>query len=214
VPLDSTTSSAVNSSLSTTAAVKAMDPVSVNTNGTVSNIPSATGNSTVDNVISTPSTTSVTSPTSITSVINAPPPPPGSASQASAPPPAAVQQERAAENKKTEGAVASVERKAGGDREAAKKEATAQAKELANSMSRAATLEAQVASQGLVVGLMNFVPGFSAYQNAIVPDVLGNQVARQYSKPTVDNRSAQRQLSRGNELRWREMVDSQYNRGK
>jgi hypothetical protein len=214
VPLDSTTSSAVNSSLSTTAAVKAMDPVSVNTNGTVSNIPSATGNSTVDNVISTPSTTSVTSPTSITSVINAPPPPPGSASQASAPPPAAVQQERAAENKKTEGAVASVERKAGGDREAAKKEATAQAKELANSMSRAATLEAQVASQGLVVGLMNFVPGFSAYQNAIVPDVLGNQVARQYSKPTVDNRSAQRQLSGGNELRWREMVDSQYNRGK
>jgi uncharacterized membrane protein YdbT with pleckstrin-like domain len=110
--------------------------------------------------------------------------------------------------------VASVERKAGGDREAAKKEATAQAKELANNMAKATTLEAQAASQGLVVGLIGFVPGFSAYQNAIVPDVLGAAVARQYSKPTVDNRSAQRQLSGSNEYRWREMVDSQYNRGK
>jgi hypothetical protein len=110
--------------------------------------------------------------------------------------------------------VASVERKAGGNSDAARKEATAQAKELANNAGRAATLEAQVATQGMVVGLMNFVPGFSAYQNAIVPDVLGAQVARQYSKPTVDNRSAQRQLSGSNEIRWREMVDSQYNRGK
>ncbi len=133
-PIDSTTASAVNSSLSTTAAVKASDPVSINTNGTVSTTPSATGDSTVDAVISTPSSTSATSPTSVNSVTNAPPPPGAPAptaratEQASAPPPPpppAVQQERAAENKKTEGAVASVERKAGGDREAAKKEATA-----------------------------------------------------------------------------------------
>lgn len=223
VPVDSTTSSTINSSLSTTAAVKAMDPGSINTNGTVSTAPSATGNSTVDSVISTPSTTSTTSPTSVTSVVNAPPPPgaaPGPTSNATAqasappPPPPAVQQERAADNKKTEGAVASVERKAGGDREAAKKEATAQAKELANNMAKATTLEAQAATQGLVVGLIGFVPGFSAYQNAIIPDALGAQVARQYSKPTVDNRSAQRQLSGSNEIRWRDMVDSQYNRGK
>ena len=222
VPLDSTTSSAVNSSLSTTAAVKAMDPGSVNTTGTVNTTPSATGDSTVDAVISAPSTTSATS---VNSVVNAPPPPPGAGpsptanatAQASAPPPPpppAVQQERAAENKKTEGAVASVERRAGGDREAAKKEATAQAKELANNMAKATTLEAQTASQGLVVGLIGFVPGFSAYQNAIIPDALGAAVSRQYSKPTVDNRSAQRQLSGSNEYRWREMVDSQYNRGK
>ena len=222
VPLDSTTSSAVNSSLSTTAAVKAMDPGSINTTGTVNTTPSATGDSTVDSVISAPSTTSATS---VNSVVNAPPPPPGAGpsptanatAQASAPPPPpppAVQQERAAENKKTEGAVASVERRAGGDREAAKKEATAQAKELANNMAKATTLEAQTATQGLVVGLIGFVPGFSAYQNAIIPDALGAAVSRQYSKPTVDNRSAQRQLSGSNEYRWREMVDSQYNRGK
>ena len=222
VPVDSSTASAVNSSLSTTAAVKASDPVSINTNGTVSTTPSATGNATVDSVISAPSTTSVTSVTGPNSVVNAPPPPPPGAgpsatsaatAQASAPPPPpppAAQQERAAENKKTDGAVASVERKSGGDREAAKKEATAQAKELANNMSKAATLEAQAANQGLVVGLMAYVPGFSAYQNSIIPDALGAAVARQYSKPNVDNRSAQRQLSGSNEIRWREMVDSQY----
>jgi hypothetical protein len=109
--------------------------------------------------------------------------------------------------------VASVERKAGGNPEAAKKEATERAKELANNMSRAVTMEAQAASQGLVVGLMGYVPGFSAYQNAIIPDALGAQVARQYSKPNVDNRSAQRQLSGSNEYRWKEMVNSQYNKG-
>lgn len=222
-PVDSTTSSAINSSLSTTAAVKASDPVSVNTTGTVTTTPSATGNATVDAVISTPSTTSATSPTSQTSAIAPPPPPPGAPSptgaataQASAPPPPpppAVQAERAAENKKTEGAVASVERKSGGNAEAAKKEATERAKELANNMSKAATLEAQAASQGLVVGLMAYVPGFSAYQNAIVPDVLGAQVARQYHKPTVDNRSAQRQLSGANDRLHREMVEQQYRQG-
>jgi hypothetical protein len=223
VPMDSTTASAVNGSLSATAAVKAQDPVSINTNGTVSTGPSATGNATVDSVISTPSTTSATSPTSMTSVINTPPPGAGpgptarATEQASAPPPPpppAAQQERAAENKKTEGAVASVERRAGGNPQAARQEAAARAKELVENNNRAATLEAQAATQGLVVGLIGFVPGFSAYQNAIVPDVLGAQVARQYHKPTVDNRSAQRQLSGGNELRWRDMVDSQYNRGK
>ena len=71
-------------------------------------------------------------------------------------------------------------------------------------------MEAQTATQGLVVGLMGYVPGFSAYQNAVIPDALAAQVARQYHKPTVDNRSAQRQLSGSNEYRWKEMVDSQY----
>lgn len=215
VPLDSTTSSAVNSSLSTTAAVKANDPTSVNTTGSVS----TTGNTTVDNVLATPSTTSVTSVTSVNSVTAPPPPPVGVAPTAQAtanasapppPPPPAVQQERAAEAKKTDGAVASVERKAGGNATNAKAAATEAAKELAKKAGEAATMEAQTATQGLVVGLMGYVPGFSAYQNAIVPDVLGAQVARQYHKPTVDNRSAQRQLSGSNEYRWKQMVDSQY----
>jgi hypothetical protein len=92
----------------------------------------------------------------------------------------------------------------------AKTNAEAAAQEAAAAAASATTLEQQAATQGLVVGLMAHVPGFSAYQNAIVPDVLGAQVARQYHKPTVDNRSVQRQLSGSNEVRWKEMVDSQY----
>lgn len=209
-PMDSSTSSAVNSSLSTTAAVKASDPVSV------------TGNATVDSVLAAPSTTSATSVTSVTSVVNAPPPPQGvpsptaaAAAQAATPPPPppAQQAERQADQKRSDSAVATVERRAGGNRAEAGKQVAAAARDAAEKSQKAATLEAQAANQGIVVGLMGYVPGFSAYQNALVPDVLGLQVARQYSKPTVDNRSAQRQLSGSNEYRWREMVDSQY-RGK
>ena len=209
------TSAAINSSLSATAAVKANDPTSVNTTGSVS-----TGNSTVDSVIATPSTTSSTSVTSVTSVI-APPPPPGAPSPTStavsgaanpppAPPPGPAQQ---AESKKTDNAVASVEKKAGGNRENAKAAATERAKELAKEADKATTMEAQVATQGLVVGLMGYVPGFSAYQNALVPDVLSNAVSRQYMKPNVDNRNAQRRLSGASDLKWQEMVDSQYKIG-
>jgi hypothetical protein len=217
-PLDTTTASAVNGSLSTTAAVKASDPVSINTNGTVSTTPSATGNSTVDSVISTPSTTSttgVTSVTSVTSVINPPPPPGGSAntSPPPSPPPPAQAAAAATENKKTDGAVASVEKKSGGNQAAAKAAATERAKELANEAGKAATLEQQAATQGLVVGLMGYVPGFSAYQNSIVPDVNVVRMTRQYNKPVVDNRNAQRQLSGSNEAKWQEMVDSQYKQG-
>jgi hypothetical protein len=47
-----------------------------------------------------------------------------------------------------------------------------------------------------------------------VPDSLGAGVAKQYYKATVDNRSAQRQLSGSNEARWKQIVDSQYNKEK
>jgi hypothetical protein len=221
-PLDTTTASAVNGSLSATAAVKASDPVSINTNGIVSTAPSATGNSTVDSVISTPSTTSttgVTSVTSVTSVINPPPPPGGSASTSPPPPappaapPPAQAAAQAIENKKTDTAVASVEKKSGGNAENAKKEATAKAKELANEAGKAATLEAQAATQGIVVGLMGYVPGFNAYQNSIVPDVNIAKMTRQYNKPVIDNRNAQRRLSGASDSKWQEMVDSQYKLG-
>jgi hypothetical protein len=52
----------------------------------------------------------------------------------------------------------------------------------------------------------------AAYQSSTVPDALGATVAKQYYKATVDNRSAQRQLSGANETRWKQIVDSQYNK--
>jgi len=207
-PLDSAVTTAVNQQLTTTVEVAKADPA---------NVVSATGSSTTDSVLATPSTTSATSVTSVTSVIAPPPPatgPAGAAPPPPPPPPPAQQQERAAEGKKTDTAVASVEKKAGGNQAAAKAAATERAKELANEAGKAATLEAQAATQGLVVGLMGYVPGFTAYQNSIVPDTMANAVARQYHKPTIDNRNAQRRLSGASETRWQEIVDSQYNLGK
>ena len=81
-------------------------------------------------------------------------------------------------------------------------------------MKSATKMEDQVAAQGAVVNAMAFVPGFSAYQNAIVPDINQLRMARQYSKPPVDNARTQRLLGGAQEKRWQEMVDSQYNYNK
>ena len=56
-------------------------------------------------------------------------------------------------------------------------------KEIAKESKDAKTIEAQVATQGLVVGSMNFVPGFDAYKNALIPDINALLMARQYEKP-------------------------------
>jgi len=60
---------------------------------------------------------------------------------------------------------------------------------------------------------MGYVPGFTAYQNSIVPDTNALQMARQYSKPVTDNRNAQRRLAGPSEYKWEEMVESQYKLG-
>ena len=200
VKSDSTVSTVV------VAETKSADPVAVI---------STTGDTAIDAVIAAPATTSVTSPTStvansvapsttISTAVSAP--------VAAAPTPAAVekQAEQKADAKKTDSAVASVEKKAGGDPKAARAEAGAKAKEIAANIAKAATMEEQTAQQGVVVGLIGYVPGFSAYQNSIVPDALGAAVARQYHKPVIDNRAAQRRLSGANEYKWQQMVDSQY----
>lgn len=202
----STTTSSTNTPNSTNTTETASNPATV-----------AISDPVVKSAVTTSDTTSAVSPTSMTSTVSVINPPKTTGVDSAVktvsvdiPVTPAQQQERQQDQKKTDNAVATVERRAGGNTANARAAATAQAKELANNMSRATTMEAQAANQGLVVGLMGYVPGFSAYQNAIVPDVLGAQVARQYHKPTVDNRSAQRQLSGSNELRWKEMVDSQY----
>lgn len=175
---------------------------------------------TVDSVIKAPDTTSATSPTSTTSPVSVLKPPAQVTETAvtsvsvPAPVPAPVQQQRqeqkAQDQKKTDTAVAAVERRAGGNRENAKKEAAERAKDVAQQAANATTMEQQTASQGLLVGLIGYVPGFSAYQSATVPDTLGATVARQYSRPPVDNRALQRGLTGPSDNRWREMVDSQY----
>lgn len=212
VNLDPAVTTAVNQQLTTTVEVARADPA---------NVVSATGDATTDTVLTTPSTTSATSATSVTSVIAPKPaadtmgPPGGGPGGAGSQPPANSirAEEKQQDQKKTEGAVASVEKKSGNNREAAKKEATAQAKELANNMSNAATIEQQKANQGLVVGLMNYVPGFSAYQNSIIPDAKLYSVEQAYkNQRVIDNQRVLRQLNQASDRLHQEMVDEQYRR--
>lgn len=225
------TAYAAKNVLPTTSATTTTTPVAVATvttteTSTAASNPAAAAISdpTVAAAVSAPSTTSATSVTSVTSVVTTTAPVstatnPTAAATAAAVNPAPVSvspataQAQAVETKKTDNAVASVERKSGGNKENARAAATERAKELAKEAGNAKTMEAQTATQGMVVGLMGYVPGFSAYQNALVPDVNATQMARQYNKPNVDNRSAQRRLSGSSELRWQEMVDSQYKLG-
>jgi outer membrane biosynthesis protein TonB len=130
----------------------------------------------------------------------------------------AQQTEKKQEQKKTDTEIAKIEKKSESkdtkssskSKEDAKKEATEKAKELANDMSKAATLEAQAANQGVVLGLMNYVPGFSAYQNSIVPDTNAISMNKQYNKNNVDNRRAIRALSGASDRLHEQMVREQY----
>lgn len=122
------------------------------------------------------------------------------------------QEERKTENQVASKVEKSVEKSA--DRGKMREAVAKVQKEISKEAQEAKTIEAQVATQGLVVGSMNYVPGFDAYKNALIPDVNAMMMARQYEKPVVDNRSAQRRLSGSNELRWQQMVESQYQIGK
>jgi hypothetical protein len=145
---------------------------------------------------------SATDVTSLTSPISVLPQPPSlSTLIAPAPPAKSTSAESAEDAKKTASAVAKA---------AAQGATAAAAKKALAAAAKAKTMEDQAAGQGLVVGLMGYVPGFNSYQNVLVPDTMGAEVARKYTKPNVDNRNAQRRLSGANELRWQEMVNSQY----
>jgi hypothetical protein len=241
-PLNSSVTTAVNSSLSTIAVTQARDVAArINTDGSVSTTPQLISDSTVNSVLtSRPDTTSALSPTSVLRPANNAlgsvnpvgnlQPGGGGAPAPAANQMAQRQEERKSEEKKTDNAVAAVEKevgsksdnksdsksdnKSGGgrpeNREKVREAMTARAKELASDMSRAATLEAQTANQAVVLGLISYVPGFSAYQNSQVPDSLGQAVARQYGRATVDNRGAQRGLSVANDRLHQEMVNQQY----
>ena len=95
------------------------------------------------------------------------------------------------------------------------KEAVAKVqKDIVKDAKEAKSFESQSATQGLVLGAMNYVPGFDAYKNALIPDVNDVVMSRLYGKPVIDNRNAQRRLSLASDIKWQQMVDSQYQIGK
>lgn len=192
----------------------------VPTTETTTQLTSGVKDSTTSSVIAaSKETTSATSPTSIISPISVIAPPKAPAVESAitsvsitVPPTPEQQQERQQDQKKTDSAVATVERRAGNDKKEVGRQVAVAAREAVEKAQKADTLEAQAANQGMAVGLMGYVPGFSAYQNAIVPDVLATTVARQYMKPTVDNRAAQRALTGASDKLHQQMVDLQYAR--
>ena len=117
--------------------------------------------------------------------------------------------EQKQENKKTDTAVASIEKKAD-SKEGARKEAGEKAKQVAKEAGGAKSMEQQMQSQTLLLGLMGYVPGFASYQNSMIRDLNGLEMMKKYGKDNVDNRSLLRRLNGSSESRWNEMVDSQY----
>ena len=227
-------STAVNQSLSNTAAVKANDPTTVkvatniasttiSTDGTVSTGVSATGDTNVDKAITSKASTTNATPTAV---------------QLAPPPPAPQQQMAQGGNKQedkkddapkgtggsnspqnTNNAQASSDKPAAptarqelqARREAAAKaEAVEKGKNLAGEMGKASDLEAQKAVQNVVIQAMGFTPGFDAYSRQMV-------VQQQFYPPytvynnqkTIDNRANLRMFG-GTDKLHNEMVEKQY----
>ena len=95
-----------------------------------------------------------------------------------------------------------------------KANATEKAKEEMKKASTATTMEAQIATQGVVLGMMSFVPGFDSYQTATIIDVNALRVQRLYGKDVVENRFVNRRLFGGSDRLHQEMVEQQYQLGR
>jgi hypothetical protein len=242
MPVDSTTSNAINNTLSTTAATKANDPAntiaqpnstvstttpttSVSSDGTVSTGVSKTGNNVVDSVISQPSTTSV-SPASQTSVVQTAPPPAAAPNNPVAPPPPQQQNNQQAQSgqqpqgnsptqQQSNNSPQPTARQAIAERrqEQQKMEEIKQGKEMSDNIKAATSMEQQRATQGLIISAMAYNPAFEAYKQSMLLDAAGYKNYSIYgNQRTVDNIGALRIFGNSDKLH-NDMVYNQYNRG-
>ena len=95
---------------------------------------------------------------------------------------------------------------------AARAKAVEAGKELANKMGEAASLEAQVAVQNVVIQAMGFTPGFDAYSKAILPDAQGYRPFEIYPGQRVIDNPQGRRFMTGSDRLHAEMVDQQYDK--
>ena len=95
---------------------------------------------------------------------------------------------------------------------AARAKAVEAGKEQASKMGEAASLEAQVAVQNVVIQAMGFTPGFDAYNNAIIPDAQGYRPFEIYPGQSVVDNPQGRRFMTGSDRLHQDMVDSQYNK--
>jgi len=95
---------------------------------------------------------------------------------------------------------------------AARAKAVEAGKELANKMGEAASLEAQVAVQNVVIQAMGFTPGFDTYNRAVLPDAQGYRPFEIYPGQRVIDNPQGRRFMTGSDRLHAEMVDQQYNK--
>ena len=99
--------------------------------------------------------------------------------------------------------------------EAAKKEAISKGTEAVKESGEAKSMNAQVATQGLVIAAMGFNPSFDAYNSVVMKDVSFYKPFTIYGgQKTIDNRSASRRLFGGTDQLHNEMTSQQYQLGK
>jgi len=229
VPLNSSVTSAVNSSLSSTAATRANDPsnivvsttvptTTINNDGSVSTGVSPTGNSNVDSVIQNRTTSATGS--SPAAVVQLSPQPPQNT-------PTAQKQDDKKQDQKPEGGQQNAQGGSQQDKKdqpksarqelqerreaAAKKEAVEKSKDLANQMSQAESMQQQVAVQNIVIQAMGFTPGFDVYNRTIVPDGKMYRPFTVYNnQQNVDNRRANIGLFGTTNSKYEELLNSQY----
>jgi hypothetical protein len=193
VPLTPGTSSAINQSLSSTAAA---DP-SKQATQTVKD-------DNVNTAITPSQSTSTSSVTSVTSVVREPNP------ETRIPPKEEKRSERVA-NPETREAPKEEKKEVQTPKKTA--ETKRRAEEAIKAATKAKTPEEVIASQTAIVGGMGLLPGFENYQNNSILDAQFYKSKDIYSnQKTVDNRNAQRFLSGASEVRHQMMVEEQYRR--
>ena len=99
--------------------------------------------------------------------------------------------------------------------EAAKKEAISKGTEAVKESGEAKSMNAQVATQGLIVAAMGFNPSFDAYNNVVMKDVSFYKPFTIYGgQKNVDNARAGRRLFGATDQLHNEMTSQQYQLGK
>ena len=208
----------------------------ISNDGTVATKPSATGDSTVDKVITSKATASPSaSPAAVVQLAPTPSTARVADVSASSPKEEKSSKEEVASNDTTNGttensggsATAQTSQNSGDKKEqpktarqelqerrvaAAKAKAVEEGKNLANKMGDAANMEQQVAIQNVVVAAMGFTPGFDNYRTVALIDAAGYKPFTVYNnQKNVDNRILGGRLFGGSDRLHSEMVESQYN---
>lgn len=213
--------STTSSSTSSTTKPKSEPSTSVSSDGKVETQISTTGDSNVDKAIESKAsaTPSATAPVQLSSSPpqGGPNAPAQTAAQQQSKPepksgnaPAEQPTARTARAERAERAEARSNSNEGKPSAEVKQAANEKAREEMKKAQTATTFESQIAVQQSVIGAMGFVPGFSSYAQANVPDLLQKQLQRQYGKDVIDNRSVGVRMFGGSDRLHEDMVNQQY----